>query len=80
MMASVLVRNLSEETHRALKQRAAKSGKSTQAEIRIILDEAVRKEPEVGFGTQLKNIALKYGVSFDDYDRDSRPTEPAVFE
>lgn len=79
-MPSVLVRNLSDETHRALKQRAAKSGKSTQAEIRIILDEAVRRAPEVGFGTQLRNIALKHGVSFEDYERDPRPSEPAVFE
>ena len=79
-MPSVLVRDLSIETHRALKQRAAKHGKSTQAEIRIILDEAVREESEVGFGTRLQEIARRHGVSFDDYKRDTSPTEPASFE
>jgi len=33
-MASVTVRNLSDETHRALRVRAAMHGHSTEAEIR----------------------------------------------
>lgn len=34
-MPSVTVRNLSEETHHALKARAAVAGRSTEAEIRL---------------------------------------------
>jgi antitoxin FitA len=79
-MPAVLVRNLSVETHRALKQRAARRGKSTEAEIRIILDEAVREEPEVGFGTQLRNIALKYGGWDLEIERSKDLSEPAIFE
>ena len=41
-MSSVTVRNLPEATHRALKQRAAQHGRSTEAEIRHILEAAVR--------------------------------------
>ncbi len=42
-MSAVVVRNLKPETHRALKH-----GRSTEALIRAILDEAVRRERPVG--------------------------------
>ena len=45
-MSAVTVRNLPEETHRALKHRAAQHGRSTEAEIRYILENAVR--PKMG--------------------------------
>ena len=41
-MPAVTIRNLSAETHRALKLRAARHGRSAEAEVRAILDEAVR--------------------------------------
>jgi plasmid stability protein len=41
-MAVITVRSLPEETHRALRLRAALHGRSTEAEIRLILEEAVR--------------------------------------
>ena len=50
-MPAVTIRNLPEETHRALKSRAAQHGRSTESEIRFILEAAVR--PRVAFGTQL---------------------------
>lgn len=43
-MSVVTVRNLPEEVHRALKLRAVQHGRSTEAEIRKILEEAVRSE------------------------------------
>lgn len=79
-MPTVLVRDLSIETHRALKQRAAKNGKSTQAEIRVILDEAVRPEAKAGLGTRLAEIGRKYGGWDLDIQRDKTPAEPVVFE
>jgi plasmid stability protein len=48
-MSSVTVRNLPEATHRALKHRAAQHGRSTEAEIRHILETAVR--PGNGLGS-----------------------------
>ena len=41
-MPVVTVRNLPEETHRALKLRAAHHGRSTEAEVRAILEAAMR--------------------------------------
>ena len=78
-MPAVTVRNLSVETHRRLKQRAAKHGTSTEAEIRLILNEAVRPEKEVGLGTQLQELGRKYGP-LPEIKRDKAPLEPAVFE
>lgn len=40
-MAAITVRGLSDETHRALKARAATHHRSTEAEVRAILDESV---------------------------------------
>jgi antitoxin FitA len=79
-MPAVTVRNLSVETHRRLKQRAAKKGNSTEAEIRLILDEAVRpKKKEVGLGTALQELGRKYGP-LPEIKRDQTPIEPAIFE
>lgn len=78
-MPAVTVRNLSVETHQALKQRAAKHGNSTETEIRLILNAAVRPEPRVGLGTMLQELGRKYGP-FPDFERDQTPTEPAIFE
>lgn len=78
-MPAVTVRNLSAETHRRLKQRAAKRGNSTEAEIRLILDEAVRPKKEVGLGTRLQELGRKYGP-LPEIKRDQTPLEPAIFE
>jgi antitoxin FitA len=78
-MPAVTVRNLSAETHRRLKQRAAKRGNSTEAEIRLILDEAVRQKKEVGLGTRLQELGRKYGP-LPEIKRDQIPLEPAIFE
>lgn len=78
-MPAVIVRNLSAETHRRLKQRAAKRGNSTEAEIRLILDEAVRPENQVGLGTRLQELGRKYGP-LPEIKRDQSPLEPAIFE
>ena len=43
-MAAITVRNLPDETHRALKRRAAEHGRSTEAEIRAIPEDAVRPD------------------------------------
>jgi plasmid stability protein len=57
-MAVVTVRNLPEETHRALRMRAAQHGRSTEAEIRVILEDAVRPERRLKIGSALSGSAL----------------------
>jgi antitoxin FitA len=77
-MSSVTVRNLPEATHRALKLRAAQHGRSTEAEIRLILELAVA--PKVGIGAALAAIGQSLGGIELDLTRDTRPAEPASFE
>lgn len=79
-MAVVTVRNLPEETHRALKLRAAQHGRSTEAEIRAILEEQVRPKARVKVGSELAAFGKRFGVIELDIGRDQTPTEPADFE
>ena len=53
-MAAITIRNLSDETLSALKLRAARGGRSTEAEIRAILDQVVR--PQARLGSALAQI------------------------
>jgi plasmid stability protein len=76
-MSSVTVRNLPEATHRALKQRAAQHGRSTEAEIRHILEAAVR--PHRGLGSALSEVGRALGGVALDARRDSTPVAPARF-
>lgn len=79
-MSVVTVRNLPEEVHRALKLRAAEHGRSTEAEIRDILEHAVRPEARVKIGSALAAFGQRYGGVDLDVPRDQTPTEPATFE
>jgi antitoxin FitA len=81
-MAAVTIRNLPDETHRALKIRAAQHGRSTEAEIRKILEEAVRTMSRVKLGTLLGDIGRRAGLRDEDLiiDRDKAPAEPVGFE
>lgn len=79
-MPVVTVRNLPEETHRALKLRAAQHGRSTEAEIREILEEQVRPKTRVKIGSELAAFGKRFGGLDLNITRDQMPTEPAVFE
>lgn len=77
-MSSVTVRNLPEATHRALKHRAALHGRSTEAEIRHILEAAVRTG--AGLGSTLAAIGRSLGGAELRLERDRSPVEPASFK
>ena len=77
-MSSVLVRNLPDATHRALKLRAVQHGRSTESEIRSILDAAVATKQ--GMGTALAAIGHKFGGVDLTLVRDQRPVDAASFE
>jgi plasmid stability protein len=79
-MAVVTVRNLAEETHRALRVRAAHHGRSTEAEIRAILDETVRPAERVRVGSELAAFGKKFGGLDLDLPRAESETEEASFE
>ncbi|MBN9560405.1 MAG: Arc family DNA-binding protein [Alphaproteobacteria bacterium] len=79
-MSVVTVRNLPEETHRALRLRAAEHGRSTEAEIRDILEQAVRPAARLMIGSALAAFGERFGGLDLDMPRDQAPTDPAVFE
>jgi plasmid stability protein len=84
-MRAVTIRNLSDETHRALKLRAAQHNRSTEAEMRAILDAAVRPEGRLRLGAALARLSRKVGLANADVDaleqtRDTRPAEPPGLE
>jgi len=75
-VAAVTIRNLPDATHRALKVRAARNGRSTEAEIRAILNDAVTEPGQVRLGTLLREIGRDVGGADLDITRDSMPYEP----
>jgi plasmid stability protein len=75
-MAAITVRNLPEATHRALKARAAKHGQSTEAELREIIEFAVRPAARVRLGTALADLGRKYGGVELSTERDKSSTPP----
>lgn len=85
-MATVTVRNLPDAVHRALRVRAAHHGRSTEAEIREILETAARPPERVKLGSLLASIAREAGGLTDTEAerfgqlRDRRPAEPMRFE
>ncbi|MET7242623.1 plasmid stabilization protein [Methylobacterium sp. EM32] len=84
-MPAVTIRNLSDEAHRALKVRAAQHGRSTEAEMRDILEAAVRPTHRVKLGTLLSAIGREAGlteVELEPFDRlrGETPTAPMSFE
>ena len=84
-MPAVTVRNLPEETHRALRVRAALHGRSTEAEIRDILENAVRPDGRVKLGSVLADIARRAGLTNEDVEAlqqagDKAPAEPLGLE
>ncbi|GBR48989.1 FitA-like ribbon-helix-helix domain-containing protein [Neokomagataea thailandica] len=83
-MASVIIRNLPEETHRALKAQALLHGRSTEAEIRTILETAVHPPKRVQLGSLLASIGQEAALSDHDVTalqrRDQAPVEPMSFE
>ena len=79
-MSSITVRNIPEETHRALRVRAAMAGRSTEAEVRAILESATRPDDRVKLGSLLAEIGQLAGGVDLMIERDKTPTEPLSFE
>jgi plasmid stability protein len=79
-MASLDVRNLSDATHKALRIRAAQHGRSMEAEIRAIPDEAVSPRQKIVLGSMLAAIGRDFGGVELDIARDRTPADPANFE
>ena len=85
-MRSITIRNVPDEVHRAIRVRAALHGRSAEAEIRNILEQAAKPEGRLKLGALLSSIAREAGgltdaeVEHFDQLRDKTPAEPMSFE
>ena len=79
-MSSITIRNLPEETLRALRVRATLAGRSTEAEVRAILEQAARPEGRIQLGSLLAEIGQQAGGFELVIERDKTPGKPIVFE
>ncbi|MGN7737901.1 MULTISPECIES: FitA-like ribbon-helix-helix domain-containing protein [Sinorhizobium/Ensifer group] len=73
-----------DEVHRALRVRAALHGRSTEAEVREILERAV-PEQRLRIGDALAELSGRLGLTNEDFEvfdqvRDKAPAEPMRFE
>jgi antitoxin FitA len=75
-MATIVVRNLDEEVKRRLRMRAARHGRSMEAEVRAILEESVRKQEN--FSEAIMETFGKFGGV--ELDIPPRPMETRTVE
>lgn len=83
-MPSITVRNVPDEVHRALRMQAAKHGRSAEAEIRDILERAVKPMRRIHLGDELAALGRSIGLTNEDVEtldqaRDKAPAEPPDF-
>lgn len=84
-MPSLTIRNIPEEVRRALRVRAARHGRSTEAEVRDILAHAAKPEGRVKLGSLLASIGREAGLTPAEIGvfgklRDKTPARPMRFE
>ena len=76
-MASMMIRNLNDQTKRLLKTKAAQKGHSLEEEVRLTLDKAVNPAArKTGVGTAINKMFKEVGGSdLQAFPRDmNRPT------
>lgn len=84
-MANLTIRNLPDDVYRALRVQAAQHGRSTEAEVRAILANAVKPENGLLMGDALEALGRKIGLTDEDTEalnglRSKTPAEPMKFE
>lgn len=80
-MATLTIRNLPDEVHRALRARAALLGRSTEAEVRFVLEASVKPPHRLRLGTALAELGQQAGLAEGDVEaleaeRDTMPAQP----
>lgn len=84
-MRSVTIRNVPDEVHRAIRVRAAQHGRSIEAEMRDMLESAVKPEGRVKLGDLLSEIGREVKLTDEEFaifesQRDQTPARAARFE
>ena len=80
-MAQLVVRNLDDDVKAKLQQRARQHGRSTEEEVREILRNAVRNEPQnpEPLGRRLRALFGDIGLEEDILEWRGQPAKPATF-
>ena len=81
-MAQLVVRNLDDDVKAKLQQRARQHGRSTEEEVREILRNAVRNEPQKKaepLGARLRALFRDIGLEEDILEWRGQLAEPATF-
>ncbi len=65
-MATLTIRNLPDEVHRSLRGRAALHGRSTEAEVRALLEEAVKPQGRLKLGSMLTQVGREMKLTDDE--------------
>lgn len=82
-MRAVTIRNVPEEVHRAIRVRAARNGRTLQAEMCEILATAVKPEGRIKLGDLLADIGRKVKLTDEEmavFERGHSPARAASFE
>ena len=80
-MGQLVVRNLDDEVKARLQRRARRHGRSTEAEVREILRDAVREEPGPQRGLGSRIAARFAGLDMPDIEEQrGHPGRPAEFD
>jgi plasmid stability protein len=84
-MASITVRNVPDEVHRALRVLAAEHDRGAEAEVRDILERAVKPANRVHLGDALAALGRKVWLTDEDIAaidqmRDKSPAKPTTIE
>ena len=85
IMASLTIRNLPDDVHRALRVRAARNGNSTEAEVRAILKQTVKPRDRVKLGSLLAEMGRELKLTAEEIAlieqvRDKSPARRVSFE
>jgi plasmid stability protein len=83
-MTMLTVRNLPDEVHRALRARAAMHGRSMEAEVRDILESAVKPAGRLQLGSLLADIGRCAELTDEELEifahlRDKTPAQSVTF-
>ncbi len=83
-MAILTVRNVPDEVHRALRVRAAKRNRSTEAEVCAILDDAVLPKDRIRLGSLLSDVGRRIKLTDEEFEtftrRDKGSNRPIDFK
>ena len=81
-MAQLVVRNLDDDVKAKLQKRARRHGRSTEAEIRDILHNAVKDDGQAkpGLGSQIAELFEGLGLNEEIPEQRGQPARPADFD